>query len=290
MDPMAMVRNLPSEDMAALRGYVTAADHLEYTGLADGTVQLDITHQNLKQQVLQQRLDLHMTIGQLKEKLYHHCGTSPCYMQLVLRSASGMGADCVAVMDDETKKLGYYSPQNGMIVHIVDKDPNSLAKTGWLENVNLVEKYMISENDYDKRKNTVRNYKREQLAKDPNWKPKCMMQVPGKENEAAPEIPGADSVEGMKVGDRCEVQPGARRGEVMFVGEAKGEKNLAPGYWVGVKFDEPLGRNDGSVKGVKYFECPPKHGAFVRGKNIAVGDFPEVDPFADLSDSDEDEL
>merc|ERR1740127_23347 len=148
-------------------------------------------------------------------------------MQLVLRSPSGMGADMVAVMEDETKKLGYYSPQNGMIIHIVDKDPNSLAKTGWLENVNLVEKYEISEEDYDKRENTVREYKRKQLAKDPNWKPKCQMDVPGKENKPAP---GPESIEGMEVGNRCEVQPGARRGVVMYIGEAKGS-GLGKGHW-----------------------------------------------------------
>lgn len=46
----------------------------------------------------------------------------------------------------------------------------------------------------------------------------------------------------LQVGDRCEVDPGGKRGEVKFVGKAE---SLAAGYWVGVQYDEPVGKNDG---------------------------------------------
>lgn len=55
---------------------------------------------------------------------------------------------------------------------------------------------------------------------------------------------------------------------------------------MGIAFDEPLGRHNGTVKGKKYFECADKHGALVRGKNVTTGDFPEVDVLAELDDSD----
>nr|GMD88465.1 tubulin-folding cofactor B-like [Ipomoea batatas] len=45
-----------------------------------------------------------------------------------------------------------------------------------------------------------------------------------------------------KVGDRCQVELGERRGNVKFVGQAK---TLAPGFWVGVQYDEPVGKHDG---------------------------------------------
>ena len=54
--------------------------------------------------------------------------------------------------------------------------------------------------------------------------------------------------------------------------------------------DEPLGKNDGSVKGTRYFQCANRYGGFCRASNLQVGDFPEADLFADLSDSDEDEI
>ena len=51
------------------------------------------------------------------------------------------------------------------------------------------------------------------------------------------------------------------------------------GYWTGVQFDEPVGKNDGSVKGQRYFTCPDGYGSLLRPDKVKAGDFPEVDEF-----------
>jgi len=53
-------------------------------------------------------------------------------------------------------------------------------------------------------------------------------------------------------------------GRVGFVGPT----DFAAGVWVGVVLDTPAGKNDGSVKGKKYFACPPDHGIFIRPQMI----------------------
>lgn len=44
---------------------------------------------------------------------------------------------------------------------------------------------------------------------------------------------------------------------------------------MGVRFDEPVGRGGGTVRGKRVFDCGKEFGGFVRGKNVAVGDYPE---------------
>lgn len=64
-----------------------------------------------------------------------------------------------------------------------------------------------------------------------------------------------------------------------FVGEVQEIPGV--GAWVGVELDEPTGKNDGSVKGTKYFDCKDKYGVFVRAERVEVGDFAVLDELAD---------
>ena len=61
---------------------------------------------------------------------------------------------------------------------------------------------------------------------------------------------------------------GTKLGKVAFIGEAK----FAPGEWVGVELQEPVGKNDGSVGGVSYFKvCLIKRTFFISKEFLARG-------------------
>lgn len=53
---------------------------------------------------------------------------------------------------------------------------------------------------------------------------------------------------------------GTKHGRIQFIGETQ----FAAGEWAGVVLDEPIGKNDGSVNGVRYFQCESKKGVFAR--------------------------
>ncbi|CAH0555619.1 unnamed protein product, partial [Brassicogethes aeneus] len=54
----------------------------------------------------------------------------------------------------------------------------------------------------------------------------------------------------------CRVKVGDKQGVLRFVGAV----NFAKGTWCGVELNGEIGKNDGSVNGVRYFECAPRCG------------------------------
>ncbi|KAJ9663052.1 hypothetical protein H2198_001044 [Neophaeococcomyces mojaviensis] len=47
-----------------------------------------------------------------------------------------------------------------------------------------------------------------------------------------------------------------------------GPINAAPGVWCGLELSDASGKNDGSIKGQVYFQCPAKHGIFVKKEAV----------------------
>lgn len=320
-----------NEDLLALQSYVTANDATQYADLHEDTLVLDITHSNLKQRHIEIRFDKHTTVATVRDKIYQQTGTKPHFQHLQILSSPGVFPPLFEILpeQDNTRMLGYYSLNHGVTVHCIDLDPHSGSKGGGYEDTSLVKKYVMSDEEYNKRKGTLRDWGRQQKEKDSTFtlakhakqhrelmeaqrQAKLGLELPkgfeygadgkvrrieedeamivndsnkeeNKENEF-----GIDTVEGIEVGMRCEVRPGTRRGKIAYVGEIN--ELGSGGYWVGVIFDEPVGKTDGTTNGGKtrYFEAPgSNYGGFVRGKNVEAGDFPERDIMDELEDSDD---
>ncbi|WVN86516.1 uncharacterized protein L203_101680 [Cryptococcus depauperatus CBS 7841] len=73
----------------------------------------------------------------------------------------------------------------------------------------------------------------------------------------------------VPIGARVQVTAG--NGYVRWTGTNPG---FAAGSWVGVELFEPTGKNDGSVKGERYFDCKPNHGVFVRPNFVKILEAP----------------
>ncbi|UXI17324.1 hypothetical protein NH340_JMT03267 [Sarcoptes scabiei] len=61
------------------------------------------------------------------------------------------------------------------------------------------------------------------------------------------------------IGDRVWIQ-GIKPGYIVYIGMVE----FAKGEWAGIVLDKPEGKNDGSVHGVRYFQCQPNRGLFTR--------------------------
>ncbi|XP_077402252.1 CAP-Gly domain-containing linker protein 2 isoform X2 [Vanacampus margaritifer] len=94
--------------------------------------------------------------------------------------------------------------------------------------------------------------------------------VPPKDNAPVkPSTPPKVSEEGDEVagdytvGEQVWVN-GVKPGVIAYLGETQ----FAPGQWAGVILNDLLGKNDGSVGGVRYFECQPLQGIFTRPSKL----------------------
>lgn len=148
-------------------------------------------------------------------------------MQLELYS----GNKLVCKIDKNEALLGSFPIEDGMRLHVIDT-VSSIAED--------VEKFELTDKQYESRSDSVRSFlKKNRLGK---YNEEEMKEIEIKRQEA--EQREQERYNKINIGDRCKVttsgQP-TRIGCVMYKGELEGKK----GNFIGVKFDEPLGVNDG---------------------------------------------
>ncbi|PAV19778.1 tubulin-folding cofactor B [Pyrrhoderma noxium] len=219
----------------------------------------------------ERRYDLHLTVGQLKTKLESVTGIPVSAQQITLHNNEDDSA--IATLDDDSKPLGFYSLRDWQALKVSDTSPPGLSLTGQFTDVSQVDKFELTDAEYASRRDTVLAYK--QRNKLGRFADSASDSVSNAEASATTD----PSALGIEPGKRCEVDPATeggivRRGTIRFVGPTS--FGTGQGIWVGIEYDEPVGKNNGSVSGKTYFSCPNNFGGFVRPEKVRVGDYPPI--------------
>ena len=163
--PNPAIRN---KDLLALRSYITAKDATQYQDVHPSTVLLDLTHSNLIQRHIEIRFDKHDTLDRLRQRIHQKTGTSPGFQHLQIKSAGQIVLEIPPSVEDHYP-LGYFGLEHhGLEVHCVDLNPYSASRGGQYEDVSLVQKFELTDEEYNQRKGTLRDWNANKRPKIPH--------------------------------------------------------------------------------------------------------------------------
>ncbi|KAL8446540.1 hypothetical protein Emed_004994 [Eimeria media] len=180
------------------------------------------------------------------------------------------------------------------------------------EDADISKRYVMPDEVYEQRERTMRQFLRGLQTSRPDLFQQQQQQQQQEQQQQEQQWTEDEIRHKYQIGSRCQLS-GDRRGRIAFVGRRPSRPQEE--IWIGVALDEPLGRTDGRdfrVSGnahaaaataaataaaaagggggklvyssKKLFECDGQgYGEFALPGEVAVGDFPVLDPF-DLVD------
>uniref|UniRef100_A0A182LUL5 CAP-Gly domain-containing protein n=1 Tax=Anopheles culicifacies TaxID=139723 RepID=A0A182LUL5_9DIPT len=215
------------------------------------------------------KIDPNITITELKSVVEFFTGISVDGVEVELYKDDSFIMKIIDRGDqNEHKTLADFPVQDGMRLHVI-------GRSMWLDD-NAVDKFELSPEAYDNRKDSLRHYLRQNKLgrySEERAAQKLAARAHAREER---EKKQRDAT----VGKRCTVltkYAPARRGEIAYQGRVAGKA----GIFIGVKFDEPVGVNDGTFEGKRYFDCAPKYGSFVTLDAIELVDVPSEESHFD---------
>ncbi|SBS81843.1 tubulin-specific chaperone, putative [Plasmodium ovale] len=250
-------------------------------------VKVDLVHSLYKKKKWREiRLNKFETIENIKRKIYTHTGTPHDNMNLYAYDEFNIDNTQVSLSNDKLC-LNDYNVKDNYTIYIQERnnsvtndimykidDEQELQKFKHL-------KYEMNDDEYDKRPDSFRTFLRQLREK------RGSTMASGEVNETVEHAKSGNSIgiaEGIdsdmydrelyKVGKRCRIKIGDRRGMLQFVGKLKNSEEI----FVGVDLDEPLGNSDGTYRKKFLFQCKGKKYGYVGNINsIEMGDFPPFD-------------
>jgi tubulin-folding cofactor B len=247
----------------------------------------------------ERRFSPSLSISALKDKLELITGVPPACQTLVLLTSSGskipLSSDATFFSEGSTSWTSAVAAPADLYhaeLQVLDSRPASVATE--LADVSKVDKYVMPASQYAGLADSVLAYKRSnQLGRfDPGYEAQRAAHADRLAAHAA-----TVTERGIALKRRCRVDgSNLKRGAVAFVGEvedivALSGEDKGAGVWVGVRLDEPVGKNDGRVRpdGIRYFDAEgDKHGMFVRPERVEVGAFEALGVGEGLEDDDDD--
>mmetsp|Transcript_87068 Transcript_87068/g.247012 ORF Transcript_87068/g.247012 Transcript_87068/m.247012 type:complete len:238 (+) Transcript_87068:38-751(+) len=191
------------------------------SGSSGMPIKLDVVHVGLGMTFTELPFTEDTTIDAFKEALYPRTGTEPANMALSL-------PDGTAIEGDGAQTLGMCGLGLGAtVVHVTDTNEDSISNNL----LNAAEEVPKVEGKSDAGFAAFRKA---------SAKPRAAKPAPTDDTERV-------EAEAFEVGQRVTTAKGASA-TVRFIGQVE---PLPKGWWVGIELDEPTGKNDGEVKGVR---------------------------------------
>uniref|UniRef100_A0A672N439 Ubiquitin-like domain-containing protein n=1 Tax=Sinocyclocheilus grahami TaxID=75366 RepID=A0A672N439_SINGR len=158
------------------------------------------------------RFNRGITIAEFKSKLELIVGTPAAFMDLELFSTSDK---LLQKLDNNEALLGSYPVDDDCRIHVTDC---SGTQSGEFTDLSKVEKFEISDEAYEKRADSIRNFKKNMKLGRFNEENRAKQEEALAKKEEEEKVAAED----IAVGNRCKVQvPGqpTKIGTVMFVGK-----------------------------------------------------------------------
>lgn len=221
----------------------------------------------------ERKLSPQWSIQYLRQKLELITGIAPEFQTIHYYAISNSN-DYKVLISASAKIEGFVGDWNlapFSRIHVIDENPDSeLSQLADKD----VEEYQMTEEEYAKRSDSVLQWKTQnKLGRfNPQYQTEKKQKLQMEEEAAA----------NIHVNDRCRIISiaGERRGTVRYVGKIE-SLDEGEGIWVGIEFDEPVGKNDGLIGDIRIFSCKNNHGSFVKPQKVEVGDYPEESLFSD---------
>lgn len=219
--------------------------------------------------------------AQLCNKLERLTGVEPKDMQVIFKYRDNDHEKALIPPEYMSNGVPYFEQVERIVVK--DLNVNSMANSlkGDMNNKDETKLFKLSEEDYERKSDSVLQWKKQnKLGRfDPKYQDKIL-----KDRDLQ-----LQNAKQLEVNERCLVIPSEdggmeRRGWLRFLGKVPEINN--DDMWCGIEFDEPLGKNDGSIKGKRYFgPVRSNHGGFIKPSQVKTGSqYIPIDEFASSDD------